>query len=101
MAHLPLSIFATCWNAAGPFFDECGDQLELKHKYMWRLFVIHHALSFTTAEESFVIPSLVEPLKSKEDEPEDDRNNSQGLDHDEVMVKKAFLLWPSMPNGHY
>jgi hypothetical protein len=100
-AHLPLSTFATCWNAAGPFFDEDGEQLKLNHKHMWRLFVIHHALAFMAPGESFVIPCSIEPLDSDSDEPRDEEDNFHGLTRDEAMVKKALLLWPSVPSGHY
>jgi hypothetical protein len=98
-AHLPLSTFATCWNLSGQFSDENGDPLKLTHKHMWRLFTIHNALHFSAANERFSIPSPADNDKS--DEEAGDEPDLSGLDRDEIMVKKALALWPSVASGHY
>lgn len=98
-AHLPLSTFATCWNLSGQFVDENGEQLKLTHKHMWRLFTIHNCLHFSAPHEVYSIPSP--PDDDEDDEDAGVSHNLVGLNRDEIMVKKALALWPSIPSGHY
>lgn len=98
-AHMPLSTFATCWNASGSHLDENGDLMKISHKHMWRLFVIHHILLFSHPNEEFVLPAPVDEADEAADGDEEAEINV--LSPDQRMVQRALTFWESVPSGHY